>query len=189
MRFYHILIFDKPLLSGIFCFRGAINKGMLMMLVKQPPCAVPRPPIVAPVHGIHRKSPEPKLQQVVEREFAHARRSWVRYRSTRQRDAVYGYLSAVFEIVRRWKMLGHTRICSLHALRATRDSGAIRARDPFSIVILCTSDARIVDAKIKSKWSRCLRHADRVKPNDQSLTKFIKGQGGINNCADRWEFR
>ena len=91
-----------------------------MMLVKQTPCPILRQPIVAPDHSIHRTSPESNVQQVVERQFAQARKAWVRYQSTRQRDAVYGYLSVVFEIVQRWRMLGHTRTCSRHALTATK---------------------------------------------------------------------
>ena len=152
------------------------------MLVKQPVCPVPQPTL-PPVRRNRASSPEWNVQAGVERQFEQARKAWLQYQATRQRDAVYGYLEIVFKIVRRWTMLGHTRICSLHALRATRDSRAIRTRDPFSIVILCTSDARVVDAKTRSKWSRCLRHADRLKPNAQSLTNYIKDQGGINNCA------
>jgi hypothetical protein len=107
----------------------------------------------------------------------------VRYRSTRQRDAVYGYLGVVFEIVQRWKMLGHTRACSLQALSATKLNGRITSRDPFAIVILCTSDPRMLDARTRSKWSRALRFAERFKPNTQELGAFIKSQGGVNECA------
>jgi hypothetical protein len=130
-------------------------------------------PIVAPECSNHRISSEPNMQQVVERQFAHARRAWARYRSTRQRDAIYGYLGVVFEIVRRWKMLGHTRTCSLQALTA-KIHGCIRSRDAFAIVILCTSDPHMVDAGTRSKWSRALRSAARLKPHAQELGASIK---------------
>ncbi len=159
------------------------------MLVKRTVCLSPPQLTLPPVRRNRAKSPEWNVQEAVERQFEQARRAWLQYQATRQRDAVYGYLETVFKVVRRWTMLGHTRICSLHALRTTRNSRAIRTRDPFSIVILCTSDARVVDAKTRSKWSRCLRHANRFKPNDQSLTSYIQAQGGINNCAHQWESR
>ena len=49
------------------------------------------------------------IQEAIERQFAQVRRAWVRYQSTRQRDAVYGYLSVVLAIVQHWKILGHSR--------------------------------------------------------------------------------
>ena len=154
-----------------------------MMLVKQTPCPILRQPIVAPDHGVHRISPEPNVQQVVERQFAHARRAWVPYRSTRQRDAVYGYLGVVFEIVQRWKMLGHTRACSLQALSAAKLHGRVRSRDPFAIVIFCTSDPLTLDARTSSKWLKALRFAERSKRNGQDLRQFMKKKGGLNECA------
>jgi hypothetical protein len=122
-------------------------------------------------------------QKSIERQFAQAQKAWVRYQSTRQRDAVYGYLSAVFQVVQRWAMLGHTRTCSLHALTAANRRGAIRTRDPFAIVIFCTSDPQVVDARTRSKWSRALRFAARCKPHAQELGAFIKSRSGINECA------
>ena len=119
------------------------------------------------------------MQEGVERQFAKARKAWVQYQSTRQRDAVYTYLSVVFDIVRRWKMVGHSRTCSLHALSASEHRGAVRTRDPFAIVIFCTSDPRVVDSRTRSKWVRALRYVARTR-RDQPLGRFIKSQGGIN---------
>jgi hypothetical protein len=48
-------------------------------------------------------------------------------------------------------------------------------------VIACT--AATVDRNTKSKWSRALRQAARLKAKAESLSAFIKGQGGINACA------
>jgi hypothetical protein len=55
--------------------------------------------------------------------------------------------------------------------------------EPFSILIFCTADPEIADAKTRSKWSRALRYARISKPADQPLTAFIKSNGGINACA------
>ena len=58
--------------------------------------------------------------------------------------------------------------------------------EPFGIVIFCTSDPKIVDAKTRSKWSRVLRYAARAKPEGQRLTDFVKSNGGINECARKF---
>ena len=58
--------------------------------------------------------------------------------------------------------------------------------EPFGIVIFCTADREIADAKTRSKWSRVLRYARKAKAVEQSLTEFIKSNGGINECARRF---
>jgi hypothetical protein len=58
--------------------------------------------------------------------------------------------------------------------------------EPFGIVIFCTSDPEVADAKTRSKWSRVLRYARKAKPAHQRLTDFIKSNGGLNECARRF---
>ena len=96
------------------------------MLVNQAVCRIQPEPTLLPDPSNRRIALDWNIQKSIERQFAQARKAWVRYQSTRQRDAVYGYLSAAFEIVQRWRMLGHTRTCSLHALTAANRRGAIR---------------------------------------------------------------
>lgn len=122
-------------------------------------------------------------------ELAKARTAWIKYQSTRKRDAIYGFLSAVFEIVSRWKKQNRAKASSRRALSATKRNGAIRTNEPFAVVVFCTSDPDRVDAKTRSKWSRVLRYAERFKPDNQGLTQFIKSRGGINECAARWSGR
>lgn len=55
--------------------------------------------------------------------------------------------------------------------------------EPFGIVIFCTADPEIADAKTRSKFSRALRFASKAKPPNQRLTYFIKSKGGLNQCA------
>jgi hypothetical protein len=43
------------------------------------------------------------LGPTVDDELATVRSAWIGYQSTRERDAVYKYLTAVFEIVVHWK--------------------------------------------------------------------------------------
>jgi len=58
--------------------------------------------------------------------------------------------------------------------------------EPFGILIFCTSDSEVVDAKTRSKWSRVLRYAARAKPAGQRLTDFVKSNGGLNECARKF---
>jgi hypothetical protein len=58
--------------------------------------------------------------------------------------------------------------------------------EAFSILIFCTADPKVADAKTRSKWSRVLQYARIAKPADQPLTAFIKSNGGINECARRF---
>ena len=102
---------------------------------------------------------------------------------------MYLYLSAVFEIVQRWKKQRRAKASSRQALAATKHPGAIRIQEPFAIVIFCTSDPRTVDARMRSKWARALRFAEEFKPNAQGVAQFIKSQGGTNECAEQFSGR
>jgi hypothetical protein len=55
--------------------------------------------------------------------------------------------------------------------------------DPYAIVIEATSDLKKVDRKMRSKWSRVLRFAEKYKLEAEPLKTFIKHRGGINACA------
>jgi hypothetical protein len=117
------------------------------------------------------------------------RSAWIAYQSTRERDAVYKYLTAVFETVSRWKKQNCANTKSNQAFAATNSTKAIRTNEPFAVVIWCTSDPHRVDAKTRNKWARAPRHAGRFKPDNQSLTQFIRNTGGVNACAAQWSDR
>jgi hypothetical protein len=127
------------------------------------------------------------LDSTVERnDLAKARTAWTRYQSSRKRNAVYGYLSAVLETVHSLKNQ-HGALARLRRkLIANKPVDVIRSQDPFAVIICCTSDARKMDAKTRSKWSRAFRYAERFKPDTQAFTQFVKSKGGINECAARW---
>ena len=120
----------------------------------------------------------------VEGDLAEGLAAWKNYQSTRKRDAVYEYLTTVFQIVARWKEQRRSKAKSHQALKATGHRTTIRSLEPFAVVILCTSDHCIVDVKTRSKWSRALRYAEQFKPEAESLAKFMKRLGGINALID-----
>ena len=130
---------------------------------------------------------KPTLHPVssIEAELAEIDRAWRKYRSINDRDAVYIYLTSVFGIVMRWRRLDCAQKKSRAALRLRPKPPQMKA-EPFAILIFCTADPKIVDAKTRSKWSRVLRYAARAKPLGQRLTDFVKSNGGLNECARKF---
>ena len=114
---------------------------------------------------------------------------WETYQSSRDRDAVYGYLTAVFELVSWWAHEGKAVEYSHRALRLRGHRPAVKAPEAFAAVILCTADREKVDYRMRSKWSRVLRYAAEYKYSNEPLRDFIKRKGGINRCAARYARR
>jgi hypothetical protein len=107
--------------------------------------------------------------------------AWDDFQETRDRDAVYGYLRAVFSIVKHYRGRRQTK----KLMRRAYKFAGLRvdtSADPFAAVIRCTCDSK-ADNKTISKWSRALRYVARVKKPRHPLTTFMKNRGGINACA------
>jgi len=113
---------------------------------------------------------------------------WDTYQGIRDRDAVYGYLNAVFELVMWWKKEGRAVNRASRALHL-RHLGFARQPEPFAAVIQCTVDRRKIDYRTRSKWSRVLRYAAAYKGVGEPLAEFIRRRGGINKCATRFARR
>ena len=109
---------------------------------------------------------------------------WETVQASRDRDAIFHYLSVVFELVTVWAKEGKAVKRAYRALHL-RGRKSIRDPEPFAAVILCTSDPDKVDARTRSKWSRALRFAEANKHLDEPLRDFLKRKGGINACAGR----
>jgi hypothetical protein len=127
----------------------------------------------------------PYTTQALRQDLTRVRIAWDECQSSRDRNAIYGYLGAVFDLVMWW---------------AAEDRAISRARwtlrlqgvdlptndEPFAAVILCTSDPGKVDKRTRSKWSRVLRYAAEYKANAEPLAVFVQRKGGINKCAARF---
>ena len=114
---------------------------------------------------------------------------WENYQTTRDRNGIYGYLTAVFELGRWW---AHERKAIEHARRALWLRGhrtLVKEPEPFAALIFCTADREKVDYRTRSKWSRVLRYAALYRDLDEPLQDFIKRRGGINKCATRYTRR
>ncbi len=109
------------------------------------------------------------------------RAAWRQFHKTHDRDGVYGYLRAVFSLVKHYR--GRRRTKKL-VRRASRFAGLPidMNADPFAAVIRSTCEEKL-DRKTVSKWSRALRYAARFKKPRVRLRPFIKNRGGINGCA------
>jgi hypothetical protein len=121
----------------------------------------------------------------IEQGLGEVRKAWQEYQATNGRGAVYIYLEAVFALVRRWQDLNFAGRNARAVLRLQKVAAQVRP-EPFGILIFCTADPKVVDAKTRSKWSRVLRFARKRKRATQPLTEFIKSNGGINACARRY---
>ena len=113
---------------------------------------------------------------------------WETVQSSRDRDAIYQYLTAVLELVSWWAQEG-TAVNRAHRALHLRGYSSIREPEPFTSVIRSTSDPEKVDDRTRSKWSRVLRYAGEYKDPDEPLRDFIKRKGGINKCAARFARR
>jgi hypothetical protein len=133
---------------------------------------------------VHRapegKAPElrilPRLEKI--------RDAWDEFQASRTRDAVYGFLGAVFEMVMHYKVRRRTKKLLRHAFEFA-ELPFDRNADPFTAVIRCTSDGH-ADSKTISKWARALRYVARFKVSPTQLKTFMKEAGGVNACADRY---
>jgi hypothetical protein len=108
--------------------------------------------------------------------------AWDKFQDDRGRDAVYGYLRAVFALVKRY---GGRRRTRRLVRRAFKFAGlpVDNHADPFAVVIRCTSDGK-ADNKTISKWARALRYVAAAKRPRHRLKAFMKSRGGVNACTE-----
>ena len=99
---------------------------------------------------------------------------WETVQASRDRDAIYRYLAAVFELVEWWDQEGKAVKRAYRALHL-RGHKSVREPEPFAAVILCTSDPEKADYRTRSKWSRVLRYAAEYKDLDEPLVILSSG--------------
>jgi hypothetical protein len=88
---------------------------------------------------------------------------WATVRTSRDRDAIYRYLAAVFELVMWWHQEGKAVNRARRALHQLRGYSLAREPEPFAAVILCTADRDQVDYRTRSKWSRAPAVRGRIQ--------------------------
>jgi hypothetical protein len=125
----------------------------------------------------------PYTDEAMKQDLIRVRNAWDECQASRDRNAIYGYLSAVFDLVMWWKAEDRAVSRAPWALQLQRLD--LPTDEPFAAIIRCTSDPGKVDKRTRSKWSRVLRYALKYKSHSEPLERFIKRNRGINACAGR----
>ena len=133
--------------------------------------------------ALKSKAPEICIRQRLEK----IRDAWEDFQANRNRDAVYGYLEAVFAIVSHYKTRRTTNKLLKHAFKFA-SLPLDKAADPFTAIIRCTC-ADLADSKAISKWARALRYVLRCKAPEIRLKMFMKEARGVNACAELYARR
>jgi hypothetical protein len=131
------------------------------------------------------KDPVPYSKEALRQDLTRVRSAWEECQASRARNAIYGYLSAVFDLVM-WWIAEDRAISRAHWALQLQRLALPTTDEPFAAVILCTADRQKVDKRTRSKWSRVLRYAAEYKTGAESLAAFVRRKGGINKCAARF---
>jgi hypothetical protein len=127
----------------------------------------------------------PYTTEAIKQDLLRLRTAWEECQASRERDAIYIYLIAVFDLVAWWAAENRAVERAHKALRL-RHLDPFDHDEPFAAIIRGTADPAKVDKRTRSKWSRALRYAMSCKPLDEPLDRFVKRKGGINRCASRF---
>ena len=145
--------------------------------------------LVSPRMKTSGRDDSPYTDQALKQDLLRVQNAWEECQARRERDAIYGYLLAVFELVAWWMAENRALERAQKALRLRHILRHITPSDhdePFAAIIRCTADPAKVDKRTRSKWSRTLRYALARKLTSEPLDRFIKRKGGINSCATKF---
>jgi hypothetical protein len=129
-----------------------------------------------------RKESLPYSSAAMRQDLERLRGVWNDCQATRDRDAIYGYLSAVYGLVAWWAAEGREVDRARRALRLCRLDGSDR-EDLFAAIIRCTADPMKADKRTRSKWSRDMRYAACTSRMASRWIGSLRRKGGINACA------
>lgn len=139
----------------------------------------------AGLHARSRSNPSPTVaysDAALKKDLQRVEEAWETLEATRQRTAIYPFLTAVFELVAWWAAEG---MASGRAQRAVRKTmmASLPGIDPFAAIILVAAHPKRLDRRAVSRWSRVLRYAHAYKLPSERLERFVRRKGGLNNCA------
>jgi hypothetical protein len=116
------------------------------------------------------------------------RELWHKVQGDRNRDAIFVYLTAVFELVEWWTAERREIECGRRALRIN-GLATTEALEPFAAVIAASVAPSRLDRRQLNKYSRALLYAAACDCSSKRLKRFINEQGGINDCAAECAWR
>jgi hypothetical protein len=141
--------------------------------------------LVSPRMKTSARDDIPYTDEALKQDLMRVRNAWDGSQARRERDAIYIFLTAVFELVAWWMAENRALERAQKALRLRRLTPSDHD-EPFAAIIRCTADPAKVDKRTRSKWSRALRYALTYKLTSEPLARFMKRKGGINRCAERF---
>jgi hypothetical protein len=127
----------------------------------------------------------PYTTQALQQDLLRVQNAWDECQASRDRNAIYSYLTAVFDLVVWWTAEDRAVSRGRRALQL-QGLDLPTTDEPFAAIIRCTSDLGKVDKRTRSKWSRVMRYAMEYKTNVEPLATFVQRKGGINKCAARF---
>jgi hypothetical protein len=145
-------------------------------------------PLISTATFEPRPSPKeaiPYSREAMRQDLQRMRNAWEDCQANRDRNAIYGYLTAVYGLLAVWTAEGREVDRARRALCLQRLDISDR-EDPYAAIIRCTADPAKADKRTRSKWSRVMRHAAVYKPDSEALEQFVRRKGGINACAARY---
>jgi hypothetical protein len=144
------------------------------------------------LHSLRTFPPRPSPKEAIpytsaalRQDLKRLRGAWDDCQASRGRNAIYGYLSAVYGLIAWWTAECREVDRARRALRLQRLEVSDR-EDPFAAIIRSTADPAKAEKRTRSKWSRVMRYAAMYKADSEALDQFIRRKGGINECASRY---
>jgi hypothetical protein len=117
----------------------------------------------------------PYSSAALRQDLHRVRSVWLKCQASRNRNAIYAYLKAVYGLVVWWAAEGREIDRARRALCLQR-LDPLSCKDPFGAIILCTADPAKADKRTRSKWSRVLRYA-AVYKTDSEAGSFHQAEG------------
>ena len=102
-------------------------------------------------HQNEDNSNRPQAAKALKQDLLRVRLAWEDCQISRARNAIYNYLSAVFDFVMWWKAKDRAISRARWAARQLQHLDLPTTDEPFAAVILCTADRQKVDKRTRSK--------------------------------------
>ena len=130
----------------------------------------------------------PYSERALSHDIKRLHKAWRVFQSSRDRNAVYPFLSAAFELVQ-WWLVENKAVERAEQALSIKEVDAPEKVEPFAAVIIVGAYPSAVDRRLVNKWSRVLRYAVAFKSPKQRLGRFIRAKGGLNACAAEYSDR
>jgi hypothetical protein len=130
----------------------------------------------------------PYSERALAQDLKRLHESWRAFQSSRDRNAVFPFLSAVFELVRWWSVEKQAPERAELAL-VIKGIAVPKTVEPYAAIVIAAAHPTEVDRKLVNKWTRAMRYAVVYKSPNERLGRFIRARGGLNACTTEYSHR